>query len=322
MYCVQMVKMTGQDGESRYKKEPIVTRSVAAREAAAAGGGQQDFSDVIGLAARQLGKVKAADTLSDTSSPMTPASALDAHNYAKSPMTTASCSPEHDEESNAAIGTSTVKVKTERADELSLSTDDTSLRMDLERLHAKHLRSVGDGQRVKIRISVGSDADGGGTLSTLRTIAATDVTKPLVIETKFSDDTAIRGPPSPGPCSGGSSSSTDTASEVASLLNSPVESGDDSSLDIIGDDDVVGSKVEPDERFSSDLTGGGSRYRDDDAKDVKVKSSFERDEHKLLMEVDDNNGDKKVHDLTGKLSKECSPSPNPGFTPKVIALLC
>ncbi len=74
-------------------------------------------------------------------------------------------------------------------------------RVNINQLNGDQLKTVKD-KSVKIEISVSDEQEGNVTMPT--TVAKTDVTKPLIINTKFST--------SPGP----SSESTDTASEVLS----------------------------------------------------------------------------------------------------------
>ena len=72
-------------------------------------------------------------------------------------------------------------------------------KLNINQLNGDQLKTVKD-NAVKIEISVSDEQEGSVTMST--TVANTDVTKPLIINTKFAA--------SPGP----SSESTDTASEV------------------------------------------------------------------------------------------------------------
>ena len=74
-------------------------------------------------------------------------------------------------------------------------------KLNINQLNGDQLKTVKD-NAVKIEISVSDEQEGSVTMPT--TVANTDVTKPLIINTKFAA--------SPGP----SSESTDTASEVTS----------------------------------------------------------------------------------------------------------
>ena len=75
-------------------------------------------------------------------------------------------------------------------------------KLNIHQLNGDQLKTVKD-NAVKIEISVSDEQEGSVTMPT--TVANTDVTKPLIINTKFAA--------SPGP----SSESTDTASEVKRL---------------------------------------------------------------------------------------------------------
>ncbi len=116
----------------------------------------------------------------------------DHHSYAKSPAETEGIKIESGIESNVeliddSIGGAQIGVE-------------NGSKLNINQLNGDQLKTVKD-NAVKIEISVSDEHDGGVTMPT--TVANTDVTKPLIINTKFSA--------SPGP----SSESTDTASEVS-----------------------------------------------------------------------------------------------------------
>lgn len=126
--------------------------------------------------------------------------ALDSHNYAKSPLHQDKQQDGLDLEANDKQEIVDANVQPVRMD----STNTSALTM--EQLQS-HKFSSGRSQKIKIQISVTDEKE--GHIIIPRTVSMTDVTKPLVIETKF------------GGSSGPSSESTDTASEAGSAFNSP-----------------------------------------------------------------------------------------------------
>ncbi|ELU18321.1 hypothetical protein CAPTEDRAFT_176521, partial [Capitella teleta] len=109
---------------------------------------------------------------------------LESHNYARSPMV--------------------IEIQDEDPVLSDDSKTESSVHLDL--LSTQSLKTE---REVKIHISV-TDEQAGGSVTKPTTVATTDVTKPLIIQTKFTAHSPGHG-----------SSSTDTASEVGSLLNSP-----------------------------------------------------------------------------------------------------
>ena len=194
-----MVKVTNAD-----KPDPIVTRSVAAKEAI-------HRPDDGASSFRHLkNNISVVDNMADagvamptpSTSPFSfvpkPPPALDSHNYAKSPI-----------------------VEMEDAENMDCDVDvcgtDSNISLDppkietvvtLTSFEPRELQTMKTSD-VKVAIAVSDGKGGSVTMPT--TISNTDVTKPLTIQTKFS--TISCGP---------ESSSTDTASEVGSCMSSPV----------------------------------------------------------------------------------------------------
>ena len=198
-FVFQMVKVTNAD-----KPDPIVTRSVAAKEAI-------HRPDDGASSFRHLkNNISVVDNMADagvamptpSTSPFSfvpkPPPALDSHNYAKSPI-----------------------VEMEDAENMDCDVDvcgtDSNISLDppkietvvtLASFEPRQLQTMKTSD-VKVAIAVSDGKGGSVTMPT--TISNTDVTKPLTIQTKFS--TISCGP---------ESSSTDTASEVGSCMSSPV----------------------------------------------------------------------------------------------------
>ena len=234
-----MVKVTtpeigGQSGgrAGRTKAEPIVTRSVAAREAAAnhipgspPSVRTRNKQKQAAAAAAAASSIASNSTGSSSSAPAssvgsratTPSPVLgrlppglDCHSYAKSPIL-----KDPNNSDDGQVG----KLDGYEADRGESDMEDSCVitqhgvmggpegeSMNLGQIQGDQLTTVKDNS-VKIEISVSDEKEG---LHMPTTVASTDVTKPLIIQTKFST--------SPGP----SSESTDTASEVGSGMNSPV----------------------------------------------------------------------------------------------------
>ena len=205
-----MVKVTGAGGGSgseppsaKYSKvEPIVTRSVAAREAAAAAAASLhlDIPDSVLTKHPPRGGRRAAEAASSSSSsadvnlPGLESSSADIPSLV-----------------SGSDGDFLASCLSGRTTDSLLLLDSFNDPVDLNRLNAKQLEAAveADGQ-VKIHISV-SDGNPDGMLSSLSSLDGTDVSKPLVIQTKFASVSSPRS---------ATGSTTDTASEVASLLSS------------------------------------------------------------------------------------------------------
>ena len=249
-----MVKVTSPEivdhtpGRGRAKAEPIVTRSVAAREALANQTPTSPPSVRTRHKQKQAAAAAAAQSGSGTgsSSSAAPSSVgsrattpspvlgrlppgLDCHSYAKSPILK---DPNSDESQSGGKLDGYEADRGESDGELEGGevggTGSAGLgvggggggpgggggtshsmqgNVNLGDIHGDQLTTVKD-NAVKIEISVSDEKEGSVHMPT--TVATTDVTKPLMIQTKFAT--------SPGP----SSESTDTASEVGSGMNSPV----------------------------------------------------------------------------------------------------
>ena len=233
-----MVKVTTPEVE--VETPSVMTRQMKSKEAAnnAANGkdaAQQPQQSYISLRTRTKQKAAAAaaaaasvsSTASSSRSNSPPSGvstprlppALDSHNYAKSPILEGQdgidiqpavaqalegvALPDHsDTELDANNGQDTV------ADQKTSLSNADGEKMEINQIQTQHLHTVKD-NAVKIEISVSDEKEGCVTMPT--TVAHTDVTKPLIIQTKFACM-------SPGP----GSESTDTASEIGSAMNSPV----------------------------------------------------------------------------------------------------
>lgn len=228
----QMVKFTGSDDatqakQSSLKTEPIVTRSVAAREAARS-------DSPVYRSTRLKQKAAAAEALADAESDNGAHAQISPgtkHEY----LRTAIGALGINSESNSATA------------EDGVGPDVADVKVDLKTV----LESD-----VKIHIAVADDKDGAVTKPT--TVATTDVTKPLTIQTKFAYT-------SPGP----GSESTDTASEVGSCYNSPIcsttASGQSSpNTGILFRQPLAATNMETPAMIKSDLAEKLSRVKDMD----------------------------------------------------------
>lgn len=208
-----MVKVTSAD-----KPDPIVTRSVAAKEAIHR---PEDGTTVASQhSLRQLKqKISGVETTviahdsvvaMPTSStlpysfPTKPPPALDSHNYAKSPIVETE-DPNADSMNLECDGVT--DNDTNILDNAPRSEPNTST-VNIASFERRQLQTMRSSD-VKVEIAVSDGKGGSVTMPT--TVSNTDVTKPLTIQTKFS--TISCGP---------GSSSTDTASEVGSCMSSPV----------------------------------------------------------------------------------------------------
>lgn len=191
--------MTGAgsgDSSVKYSKvEPIVTRSVAARGAAAAAAANLhlDISDNL-LSSTKQGSKSGKKTSDILSSGDIILPGLDSSDIVE-PVTNKP-------------GSSDLSCFQGQSDDMIL--ENFGKPMDINQLNTKQLEAVEADGQVKIRISV-SDGNPDGMLSSLSSLDGTDVSRLLVIKTKFS---------SMSPPRSSTGSTTDTASEVASLLSS------------------------------------------------------------------------------------------------------
>lgn len=321
---LQMVKVTSPEMEQstgrghRSKAEPIVTRSVAAREgiahpipgsppsvrtrhkqkqaAAAAAANSSSGSTGSTSSATPSSVGSRATTPSPVLGRLPPG--LDCHSYAKSPIL---------KDPNGEDTLSGIKMdgyETDRGEsDNEMETDGVGLTtrglvsgqeaVNLGEIQGDQLTTVKD-NAVKIEISVSDEKEGSFHMPT--TVASTDVTKPLTIQTKFTA--------SPGP----SSESTDTASEVGSGMNSPVCS----TLSGQASPNCPRGKIRGEEaikaaeglllqhKLETGIFGAGIKAEDEDSKDMSSD--------KLL------HGDGSGDSETSPRSKFCS---RQGFTPKV-----
>lgn len=193
------MKVTGAgSGESsvKYSKvEPIVTRSVAARGAAAAAAANLhlDISDNLLSSTKQGSKSgkKTGDILSSGDIILP---GLDSSEIVD-PVANKPCS-------------SDLSCFQGQSNDMIL--ENFGKPMDINQLNTKQLEAVEADGQVKICISV-SDGNPDGMLSSLSSLDGTDVSRLLVIKTKYT---------SMSPPRSSTGSTTDTASEVASLLSS------------------------------------------------------------------------------------------------------
>ncbi len=215
-----MVKVTTADmadgsGQGLHAKaEPIMTRSVAAAAREALANHQAEKAAALTDSSyRKRSIQKTPSVVSNMasqifgSSPDSPSQShmprvLDCHSYAKSPIMDGH---ELDDQEEDGDQQSIRDGLTNGQEEGELSTANRDA-ITISQLKGDQMKTVKS--NVKIEISVSDDNEGSVSMAT--TVANTDVTKPLIIQTKFSTS-------SPGP----SSESTDTASEVGSMFNSP-----------------------------------------------------------------------------------------------------
>ena len=208
IFSPQMVKVTSPSiteergsvrASLRSKMEPIVTRSTSRQSAP---GSPQSGSSNVSASLRSRSKSRSSTPVSQ---PKLPA-ALDSHNYAKSPILECTDTGSPNELTDDDERTDT----DEEVEVLSVAAtvnDENGEKMEIDRIQSQQLQTVKE-DAVQIEIAVTDEKEGSITMPT--TVATTDVTKPLTIQTRFG------GSPAP------SSESTDTASEMGSAFNSPV----------------------------------------------------------------------------------------------------
>ena len=229
-----MVKVTGPDDSprgrgNRSKGDPIITRSVAAKEASGQNGSPQEQDVTQPYRSTRLQQRVASCTGlnvngdAEMRGPDTPTGSED------------SIEVKHD-----------MEVMDDRDDDISKSS------MVLNDISSHKLHTVHEND-VKIEIAVTDDKEGSVTMPT--TVANTDVTKPLMIQTKFAHS-------SPGP----GSESTDTASEIGSYYNSPICST------------TTSGQCSPNDVFPSKFTSPPSSVKESISKmDLAEKLSHVRD---------------------------------------------
>ena len=212
-----MVKVTNPElspdakGGVRAKAEPILTRSVAAaaREALANHQAEKAAAAAENGTTKKRGKRALFDSdtdgeaLDSNSNASKMPAVLDCHSYAKSPLMDVK-----DEDDVAMETEDSVDADPEPPTTLNTANGE---KMSISELASHNLTPVKE-NAVKIHVSVSDDQEGAVAMPT--TVATTDVTKPLSIQTRF----AMSVSPTP------SSESTDTASEVGSLIHSPAGS--------------------------------------------------------------------------------------------------
>ena len=193
-----MVKVTNAD-----KPDPIVTRSVAAKEAIhRPDDGASSFRQLkhnISVVDNTDDACVAMPTPSTSPFIPKPPPALDSHNYAKSPIIEMEDTESIECDVDVCTMDSNILPDPPKIDETTVT---------LASFEPRQLQTMKTND-VKVAIAVSDGKGGSVTMPT--TISNTDVTKPLTIQTKFS--TISCGP---------ESSSTDTASEVGSCMSSPV----------------------------------------------------------------------------------------------------
>lgn len=309
-----MVKVTGAGGgigteppSAKYSKvEPIVTRSVAAREAAAAAaaGLHLDISDSILSKQPPRGGRRAAEAASSSSSsvdvnlPGLDSSGADIPSVSVSDSDFLSC-------------------LSGRTTDNLLLLDSFNDPVDLNRLNAKQLEAAVEADsQVKIHISV-SDGNPDGMLSSLSSLDGTDVSKPLVIQTKFASVSSPRS---------ATGSTTDTASEVASLLSSSDACSSPGSVHSNSDLNpyqkysmeqsygyVVGDSSSLPCKFMLETSNGEGSSCDVDQSDLAMDSGQSRTQTEVSK-------DEKSKGSAEKKSWRKDSTTGQGFTPKVCLL--
>jgi len=202
----QMVKVTHSEatadakGVVRTKSEPVLTRAVAAAAKAALAKHQAEKAAEHGDEDDDEKPSTCLDDEVDVDIDMPDVggqTVLDCHSYAKSPLT---------------------EIKDEDCDVMDVDDDDASKdsSLSLDKLSVTPCKD-----QVKFDINVKIE-DGGGVV-TPTSVASTDITKPLSIQTRFTTAVSpIDSAQSAYMCS--EDESTDTASEVGSLIHSPARS--------------------------------------------------------------------------------------------------